>query len=382
MAGEQIRLLVIEDVPQVAAHIRSLLAAQSQIKMLDVVAQGDHAVAAVGELKPDVVIVDALLQGRVNGTQVAQQVRGADATVAVIMLTVPQNPINEDPERGIDAVLKMPFSGFDLTTLIRKTHEERAVESARSGSLLVSVFSPKGGVGRTTIAYNLAVSLGAQHRVCLIDGSLQFSDLRGLLRVPAVAPSIVNLPTDRIKESDLTDVMWRDPSGIDILLAPPRIEMAEMVTMRDIEKALSILRQLYEFVIVDTRASLQEDVLVFLDASDVILQVLTYDAMAIRGLAMANETFTAIGYPESKLATVLNRADATGGFVKADVEEATGSRIDYEIVSDGRLVLTANNEGVPFVASSPDAPISQGIKRISDSLSTHLRERSPALARR
>ena len=382
MAGEQIRLLVIEDVPQVAAHIRSLLAAQSQIKMLDVVAQGDRAVAAVGELKPDVVIVDALLQGRVNGTQVAQQVRGADATVAVIMLTVPQNPINEDPERGIDAVLKMPFSGFDLTTLIRKTHEERAVESARSGSLLVSVFSPKGGVGRTTIAYNLAVSLGAQHRVCLIDGSLQFSDLRGLLRVPAVAPSIVNLPTDRIKESDLTDVMWRDPSGIDILLAPPRIEMAEMVTMRDIEKALSILRQLYEFVIVDTRASLQEDVLVFLDASDVILQVLTYDAMAIRGLAMANETFTAIGYPESKLATVLNRADATGGFVKADVEEATGSRIDYEIVSDGRLVLTANNEGVPFVASSPDAPISQGIKRISDSLSTHLRERSPALARR
>jgi pilus assembly protein CpaE len=151
--------------------------------------------------------------------------------------------------------------------------------------------------------------------------------------------------------------------------------------VRDIEKALSILRQLYEFVIVDTRASLQEDVLVFLDASDVILQVLTYDAMAIRGLAMANETFSAIGYPETKLATVLNRADATGGFVKADVEEATGSRIDYEIVSDGRLVLTANNEGVPFVASSPDAPISQGVKRIADALSSHLRERSPALAR-
>jgi pilus assembly protein CpaE len=381
LAGEQIRLLVIEDVPQVAAHIRALLAAQSQIKMLDVVAEGARAVDAIGELKPDVVIVDALLQGRVNGTQVAQQVRAAHPTVAVVMLTVPQNPISEAPDRGIDAVLKMPFSGFDLTTLIRRTHEERSVESARSGSLLISLFSPKGGVGRTTIAYNLAVSLGAEHRVCLIDGSLQFSDLRGLLRVPAVAPSIVNLPTDRIKESDLTDVMWRDPSGIDILLAPPRIEMAEMVTMRDIEKALSILRQLYEFVIVDTRASLQEDVLVFLDASDIILQVLTYDAMAIRGLAMANETFSAIGYSSSKLVTVLNRADATGGFVKADVEEATGSRIDYEIVSDGRLVLTANNEGVPFVSGSPDAPISRGVKHIADSLAAQLRERSPALAR-
>lgn len=382
MAAEQIRLLVIEDVPQVAAHIRSLLAAQSQIKMLEVVAQGDHAVAAVGQFKPDVVIVDALLQGRVNGQQVARKIRESTPDVAVVMLTVPQNPIQEAPERGIDAVLKMPFSGFDLTTLIRRCHEERSAESSRSGSLLVSLFSPKGGVGRTTLAYNLAVALGTDHRVCLVDGSLQFSDLRGLLRVPAVAPSIVNLPTDRIKESDLTDVMWRDPSGIDILLAPPRIEMAEMITMRDIEKALSILRQLYEFVIVDTRASLQEDVLVFLDASDIILQILTYDAMAIRSLAMARETFGAIGYPSSKLMIVLNRSDATGGFARADVEQAMGSKIDYEIVSDGRLVLSANNEGVPFVANSPQAPISEGVQRIAASLAAHLRERGPALARR
>ena len=75
MAGEQIRLLVVEDVPQVASHVRSLLAAQSQIKMLDVVTAGERAVAAVSEYKPDVVIVDALLQGRVSGGDVALGVR-------------------------------------------------------------------------------------------------------------------------------------------------------------------------------------------------------------------------------------------------------------------------------------------------------------------
>ncbi len=326
MAGEQIRLLVVEDVPQVASHVRSLLQAQSQIKMLDVVTSGDRAVGSVAELHPDVVIVDALLQGRVSGQQVAEQIRRADPQVGIIMLTVPQNPVREDAERGIDAVLKMPFSGFDLTTLIRKVGETRAVESARAGSLIVTLFSPKGGVGRTTLAYNLAVALGKDHKVCLVDGSLQFSDLRGLLRVPAVAPSIVNLPTDRIKESDFTDVVWRDPSGIDILLAPPRVEMAEMVTTRDIEKVLSLLRQLYEFVIIDTRAALSDDVLVFLDSADLILQVLTYDSMAIRSLAMSAETFKAIGYPPTKLATVLNRSDASGGFDKADVEQALGAR--------------------------------------------------------
>jgi pilus assembly protein CpaE len=382
VATDQIRLLVIEDVPQVASHMRSLLQAQSQIKMLEVVASGERAVAAVSEYKPDVVIVDALLQGRISGQQVAQGIREAEPPVGVVMLTVPQNPVHEDATRGIDAVLKMPFSGFDLTTIVRKTYEERVVAATRAGSMMLSLFSPKGGVGRTTLAYNLAVALGSRHKVCLVDGSLQFSDLRGLLRVPANAPSLVHLPTDRIRESDVAEVVYRDPSGIDLLLAPPRVEMAEMVTVRDIEKTLSILRQLYEFVVIDTRAALSDDVLVFLDASDLILQVLTYDSMAIRALAMAGEAFEAIGYPTNKLATILNRSDAAGGFSRADVEQALGRSVDFEVVSDGRLVLAANNEGVPFVTGSPDAPISQGVRLIADSLGAHLRERAPALARR
>lgn len=362
--------------------MRSLLQAQSQIKMLEVVTAGDRALAAAGEFKPDVVIVDALLQGRTSGQQVAEAIRRAEPQIGIVVLTVPQNPVRENSERGVDAVLSMPFSGFDLTTIVRKTFEERSVEASREGSLVVSLFSPKGGVGRTTLAYNLAIALGSEHRVCLIDGSLQFSDLRGLLRVPATSPSIVNLPTDRIRESDVNDVMWKDAGGIDVLLAPPRVEMAEMVTTRDIEKALSILRQLYEFVVIDTRAALSDDVLVFLDASDLIMEVLTFDAMAIRGLAMAGEAFDAIGYPPNKRATVLNRADAAGGFSKADVEEALGRSIDFEIVSDGRLVLAANNEGIPFVASSPEAPISVGVRRMAGSLAEHLAQRSPALARR
>jgi pilus assembly protein CpaE len=380
LAGEQIRLLVVEDVPQVASHMRSLLNAQTQIRMLDVVTSGEQAVPAVNEMHPDIAIVDALLQGRVNGASVAQAIRSADPNVAVIMLTVPQNPVSENPERGIDAVLKMPFTGFDFTTLIRKTHEERSVESARAGSMMVALFSPKGGVGRTTLAYNLAVALGSEHRVCLLDGSMQFSDLRGLLRVPAVAPSIVNLPSVRIRESDLADVVWKDPSGIDVLLAPPRVEMAEMVTTRDTEKALGIIRKLYDFVVVDTRAALSDDVLVYLDAADLILQVLSYDSMAIRGLAMAGEAFAAIGYPPSKLATLLNRSDASGGIAKRDLEETLGQPIDFEIVSDGRLVLAANNEGVPFVVSSPDAPISQGVRQVAAALVAVQAERGMALA--
>ena len=380
--AEQIRLLVIEDVPQVAMHMRSLLQAQSQIKMLDVITSGEQALSAVSELRPDVLIVDALLQGRVSGMQVAEQVRRTEPSVSVIVLTVPQNPVTEDPAAGIDAVLKMPFSGFDLTTMVRKVHEQSNVAGGHNASVMISLFSPKGGVGRTTLAFNLAVALSADHRVCLIDGSLQFSDLRGLLRAPAAAPSIINLPTDRIRDTDLAEVVWKDPSGVDVLLAPPRIEMAEMVTVRDIEKALSIIRQVYEVIVVDTRASLSDDVLAFLDASDLILEVLAYDSMAIRALAMADEAFATIGYAPHKIEAVLNRSDSTGGFSKADVEEALNRKIDHEVVSDGKLVIAANNEGVPFVLANPDAPVSQGVRAMAASIAARLPARAGVLARR
>ncbi len=378
MAGEKIRLLLIEDVPQVASHVRSLLIAQNHIQIVEVIGDGDRALAAVGDYRPNVVIIDWLLQGRVSGAKAASSIRQAHPDVGIIVLTVPQEPITEDPARGIDAVLRMPLAGFDLTAVIRRVAEERVAQTTGGGAQMVSLFSPKGGVGRTTLAYNLAVALAGEEPVCLVDGSLQFSDLRGLLRAPADARSILDLPTDKIKEGDVSEVMFRDPSGIDVLLAPPRVEMAEMITTRDIEKSLSLLRNLYGHVVIDTRAALTDEVLAFLDASDLVLQILTFDAQAVRALAMANEAFAAIGYPPSKLAVVLNRADASGGMSREEVEEVLGQHIDFEIVSDGRLVLAANNEGVPFVAASPDAQISKGVRSIAAALLAH--RRSPAVS--
>jgi pilus assembly protein CpaE len=369
---------MIEDVPQVAAHVRSLLIAQTQIQVVEVIGDGDRALAAVGDYRPDVVIIDWLLQGRISGAKAASSIRQAHPDVGIIIITVPQEPITEDPARGIDAVLRMPLAGFDLTSAIRRIAEERVIATAGGGAQIISLFSPKGGVGRTTLAYNLAVALAGEEPVCLVDGSLQFSDLRGLLRAPADAHSILDLPTDRIKEGDVAEVMYRDPSGIDVLLAPPRVEMAEMVTVRDIEKSLSLLRRLYGHVVVDTGAGLTDEVLAFLDASDLVLQVLTFDAMAVRALAMANEAFAAIGYPPSKLAVLLNRSDAQGGMTREEVEEVLGQHIDFEIVSDGRLVLAANNEGVPFVSASPDAQISKGVRSVAAAL--RAQRRTPALS--
>jgi pilus assembly protein CpaE len=202
----------------------------------------------------------------------------------------------------------------------------------------------------------------------LIDGSLQFGDLRSLLKVPADAPSILDLPTDRIAESDLGDVLWRDPSGIDILLAPPRIEMAEMVTVRDVDKVLSLLRRIYGAIVIDLTSHLNDVSLSFLDASDVILEVVTYDSTTIHNTIAMADTFKAIGYPATKVRYLVNRADSAGGIEPGDLERALGRVPEHRVVSDGRLVVQSNNEGVPFVLADPAAQISQDIGRLAGEL--------------
>jgi pilus assembly protein CpaE len=363
-----IRLLVAEDVPQVSQHIRNLLSVQAQVKLLEVLSDGSKVVEASQQLRPDVVLVDLLLQGKMKGPQLIERLRDSGLEIPVVVLTVPQHPLARDPQRGIDAVLTLPFSGFELVNTLAHVLRDRQAQSA-GACRVISVFSPKGGVGKTTIAFNLAVALsqlGAS--TALIDGSLQYGDLRALLKVPSDVPSILDLPTDRVQESDLREVMWRDPAGIDILLAPPRVEMAEMVTARDVEKTVSLLRRLYHAVVIDTPSVLSEITLGFLDASDVIVSIVTYDSTTIHNTIAVTEAFASIGYSPDKVHYLVNRSDSSGGITRDELVRALGRKPEFEVVSDGRLVVQANNEGMPFVVSSPDAAVSRDVRRVATTL--------------
>ncbi len=378
---EQVRLLVVEDVPQVAQYIRSLLNSQQTIKLLEVMSEGAKAAVQVSQLRPDVVIVDALLQGRVKAPQLIEQIRTGGIPVPVIVLTVPQKPLEANPAAGIHAVLSMPFSGYDLISRVHAVRTAFQESEAIGESRLFTVFAPKGGVGTTTIALNLAVAMGqAGRRTCLIDGSLQFGDLRALLRVPMNAPSIVDLPTDRISEADLSDVLWRDPSGIDILLAPPRVEQNEMVSVRDIDKTLSLLRRVYDVIVIDTMAGLDERTLAFLDVADTIIEIVTYDSTTIHNTLTMADTFRSLGYAPTKVRYLVNRADSSGGIGEAELAGAIGRVPEHSVVSDGRLVVQSNNEGVPFILADPAAQVSKDVVAIANQLLAT--QRIPAGSRR
>ena len=334
----------------------------------------------VSELRPDVILVDALLQGRVKGMALVEQIRQAGAHVPVVVLTVPQHPVVAAPGNGIQGVLTMPFTGYELVTRLQAVHLAAATMDGVGNARMITVFAPKGGVGRTTLAFNLAVAIGQLgRRTVLIDGSLQFGDMRVLLKVPAEAPSLLDLPTDRIQESDLQDVLWRDPSGIDILLAPPRIEMAEMVTVRDLEKALSLLRRVYDIIVVDTASLINDINLAFLDGADTILEIVTYDSTTIHNTLVMADAFRMIGYAATKVRYVVNHANATGGIDPEVVARTLGRVPEHHIGSGGALVVNANNEGIPFVLADPSAPISKDVIRTAHEL---VGQAAPVAARR
>jgi len=369
---DQIRLLVVEDVPQVAQYIRGLLNSQATIKLLDVVSDGSRVIGQVSELRPDVVLVDALLQGRVKGMDLVGKLHHSGANVPVIVLTVPQQPIAPDPDNGVHGVLSMPFTGYELVTRLQQAREQAMASEGAGNARMITVFAPKGGVGKTALAFNIAVAIGQLgQRTVLIDGSLQFGDMRALLKVPAEAPSVLDLPTDRIQESDLQDVLWRDPSGIDILLAPPRIEMAEMVTVRDLEKVLSLMRRVYDVVIVDTASVVNDINLAFLDSSDTILEIVTHDSTTIHNTMVMADAFRMIGYAPTKVRYLVNRADSTGGIDPEILSRALGRQPEHRVGSGGALVVNANNEGIPFVLADPAAPISQDVMRTAAELVGH-----------
>jgi pilus assembly protein CpaE len=369
-APGQIRLLLVEDVPEVATYIRGLLNSQSQIRLLDVVSDGRRVAERVKELRPDVLVVDSLLQGKVRGLGVAAALRAGGQHIPTIVLAAPPWKVVADPLRGVDHVLAMPFTGFDMISLVKTLATQAQSQDVEHRSSVFTVFSPKGGVGKTTIAFNLAVALaqGRSQSTVLVDGSLQFGDLRALLRIPADAPSIVDLPADHITDTDLAEVVWHDPSGIDVLLAPPRVELHEMLTAREIDKIVHFLRRIYVVTVIDTPADTGEKTMAFLDGSDAIIEVVTHDAMAIFSARAMADLFRALGVPPTKVRYLVNRADWTGGIAPDDLATALGRQPEFHLPSGGSLVGESNNRGVPFIVTDPKAPISVAIKGIAESL--------------
>jgi pilus assembly protein CpaE len=295
---------------------------------------------------------------------------------------------------GAREFLVKPFSSDELTASIRQVSaRERDKQSrmqvmpvatatggggssagadSREPGIVVAVFSPKGGVGRTTVAVNLAVAAATDlgKRVVIVDGSFQFGDVGVLLNLNPKSKSIADLiPELDAGELDSIDTFLIDhTAGIRVLLAPPTPETAEMITASGVKKVVETLRMDHDLVVVDCTAFFNDTTLAILDSADVILTMLSLEITSIKNMRLFLEVAEQLGYESGKVRLILNRADSALGIRVADVEHSIGRKVDETIVSDGRSVVYALNRGVPFFLSNREAQVSQDILRLARSV--------------
>jgi pilus assembly protein CpaE len=387
--ADQIRVLIVDDIPETREHLAKLLGFESDVEVVGAAASGAEALELAEKLRPDIVLMDINMPD-MDGIAATERLSTDVPTAAVIMMSVQGEAdyLRRSMLAGAREFLVKPFSSDELITSIRQVYQREReklgryvlattrssiADGEREPGRIVAVFSPKGGVGRTTIAVNLAVAAAqeAKRTVVVVDASFQFGDVGVLLNLNPKNKSIADLAPelDATGEPESLDTfVVKHSSGIGVLLAPPSPEMAEMITPGGLKKILEALRRTYDLVVVDCSAAFNDTSLAVLDMADTILTMLTLEITSIKNMRLFLEVADQLGYESGKVQLVLNRADSALGIRLSDVEHSIGRKVDHTIVSDGRSVVYALNRGVPFFLSNREAQVSQDVLRLATAI--------------
>jgi pilus assembly protein CpaE len=387
--SDRIKVLIVDDIPETRDHLSKLLGFESDVEVVGAAAGGPEAIQMANALKPDVVLMDINMPG-MDGITATEKLAADVPTAAVIMMSVQGEAdyLRRSMLAGAREFLVKPFSSDELTASIRQVWSREKEKLSRYAPVVttgsggsgrsddgeggnanvVAVFSPKGGVGRTTIAVNLAVAAAqGGKKVALIDASFQFGDVGVLLNLNPRNKSIADLAGElqNGEAESLDTFMISHSSGIRVLLAPPSPEQAELIGPSSVKKVIERARSDFDLIVVDCPSSFNDSTLAVLDEADLILTLLTLEITSVKNMRLFLEVCEQLGYGPEKIRLVLNRADSTLGIRVADVEHSIGRKVDHTIVSDGRSVVYALNRGVPFFLSNREAQVSQDISRLA-----------------
>jgi pilus assembly protein CpaE len=321
---------------------------------------------------PALVLLNVALP-RLDGYQVATRIRqqeGSGAHVPIIMLAGEREI--EQKVRGLragaDDYLVKPFHPAELVARIRSlltrfTPRGSEAVQAPMGRIL-AFYGAKGGVGTTSIAINAAIALhqDMDRRVCLVDGNLQFGDHRVFLDLGMDKKSIVDAVGAPSIDSDLLrNVVVTHDSGVDLLLAPPSPETAELVTQAHMLRILDVLAGMYDYVIVDIDKRLDDVNLGVIEQAETVYVVMTADLSCLKNVRLVLETIGHLGYGSEKIELVLNRSNAFTGINVKNAESALRRTITHQIVNEYRRSISALNSGAPFIVDKGKSVLGRSV---------------------
>ncbi len=377
-----------DDIATTREDIKRLLFFEEDIKVVGEAANGEEALRLAEALRPDVVLMDINMPG-MDGIRATELLTEQFPEVAVVIISIQgeHEYLRRAMAAGARDYLVKPFSSSELAETIRRAGASQkkrqarfagrppgsAAEAARASGRLVVFFSTKGGVGRTTLACNLAVALAQQtgRRVVLVDLDLRGGDV----------PVHLNLDSrgtigDLAQESDLADPSLLESylvphfSGVKVLLAPGDVAAGEAVTAEQAGEILQSLKTNYDYVLVDTPASFEGPVARALEMADRIIVPVTQELAAMKH-ARVNADILQRANLHLKMRVVLNRM-CTGGISPRDLEKTLNLALWHTVPAQEAVVLAAVNRGVPFVLAEPGSAVAGSVFELAGRLAAEL----------
>lgn len=374
---EKIRVLIVDDVATTRENIKKLMEFHPEVEAVGQAGTGEEAIAQAKILRPDVVLMDINMPG-MDGIEATERLSLEVPESSIIIMSVQgeQEYLRRAMMAGAKNYLTKPFTGDELIHAAKDAfNRDRKVRDALRGKAgekkqgkVISIFSGKGGVGKTTLAVNLAVALASRPstKVVIVDADIQFGDVALTLNVlPRSTMADVVAEKDHLDDNALAAYMTAYSDQLHVLAAPLRPEQAESVSGKLVGAVLKQLRQSYDLILVDTASAFNEATIAALDSADAVLVLAALDLLTVKNTKLALEIMQSLGYADEKIMLVLNRSTPEGGIEAKEVETTLKRTFATAIPTDGKTVVGALNKGIPFVLSHPAAAVSQQIVSLS-----------------
>lgn len=389
-SGDRIRVLIIPSSDPVGDWMAELIEYEADMQSLGLVRDLGNALASVRELAPDVILVDigsGILQQEDLINRLSAPTSGAAIIVVAMMSEV--DMVRQAMLYGAQGFLLKPFSETELFSSVRQAYDlisQRRTELAELPALqpggessqrprgeIITVFSPKGGVGCTTIAINLAVALKATtgKPVTLIDGDLRFGDIDTALNIStttSIGSIVAHL--DELDDNLLERSLVRHSSGIRVAIAPPHLDAADSIHPDDLKQLLLRLSALSEgYIIVDAWSALDDTTLSFLDASQHLLLVTSPQVTALRDMHRFLQVLGLLDFDLKKTKLILNQCYNRSTLRVKEMERALGQPIAQTIGHSPQQVTSSLNRGVPLLEEYRDSPAAKDILSLAQQIS-------------
>lgn len=370
----KINVLLLSKLESNINLIRSMIS-DEEIAVIGEATAGSGALNMIENLSPDIIIM-TLGEFDTDTLSLAERIILQRPRAHVILLAESMNvEILQSAIRiGAHNVTGFPTSQKEFGEYIKSVYHNETLrinslnqnQSLSWMSRVVTVFGAKGGLGKTTLAVNLAVKLAENNKkVALVDLDLQFGDTHIFLDID---------PTDTISElfqestnfniDSVSSYMTVHSCGLHVLCSPKSPEYAELIAPEKIQSLLSLLRTYYDFVIIDTPPLFSDVTMTALESSSTILFVTGLDISILKNSKIGLNLLDSLQQTD-KIRLIINRAVDMGSIKVSDVQKILGYPIWAKLPSDYKVAVTALNRGVPFVISSPGSTLSQSVDNVA-----------------